>query len=166
MKKLIACLCLFLMFFSAASTVQAADVWQMAESKAYGQKAGGMLGRGLINASTCFVDILVQTVDGTKNGPPFIGSLMGLGSGIGCTSLRAISGVLDVATFWVPGFNGFPVCKDYSNCLCAQLRKKAEAAPVEQIQAAPAPVTYVAPAPQAVEPSAPKKQSPMKYVKK
>ena len=102
----------------SASAADAVDnVWDAAKSEVYGTKAGGMLGRGLLNAVTCFVDVLVHTVEGTKEGPPLIGTLTGLGSGIGCTALRAISGVLDVATFWVPGFNGFPVSRSYSNCL-------------------------------------------------
>lgn len=95
----------------------AADVWTMAESPKYGRKAGGMIGRGLINVVTSPVDLLVQTVEKTKSGPPVIGTLAGLGSGLGCTVVRAGSGIVDVATFWVPSFNGFPVARSYSNCL-------------------------------------------------
>lgn len=90
---------------------------EAAESPEYGRKFGGMIGRGLLNASTCFMDLLVNLVTETKNGPPLVGTLVGIGQGSGCTVLRALSGVVDVATFWVPGFNGFPVSDSYENCL-------------------------------------------------
>ena len=92
---------------------------EMAESQQYGQKAGGMIGRGVINATTCFVDPLVHVVNETKAGPPFIGTLTGIASGLGCGVLRLGSGAVDVVTFWVPGFNGFPVSDSYDNCLTA-----------------------------------------------
>jgi putative exosortase-associated protein (TIGR04073 family) len=95
----------------------AADIWTMAESPSYGRKALGMVGRGLLNVITSPVDLIVQTVDKTKSGPPIIGTLAGLGSGLGCTIVRAGSGVIDVVTFWVPSFNGIPVSRSYSNCL-------------------------------------------------
>lgn len=142
-----------------AFAAQGEDVWTMAQSDQYGKKVGGMLGRGLVNAATCFVDIIVQTVNGTKEGPPFVGSLTGLGGGIACTALRATSGVLDVATFWVPGFNGIPVSKHYDNCLeFAQDETPAPeaAAPAAPI-AAPQPVLEERPAP---------KRSAYDYVKK
>lgn len=96
---------------------QAADVWEKAQSSQYGTKAGGMLGRGFINAATCPADLIMQTVDKTIEGPPVIGTLTGIGSGAGCTIVRASSGIIDVLTFWIPNFNGFKVSKNYSNCL-------------------------------------------------
>ena len=90
---------------------------EMAESQQYGQKAGGMLGRGIINGVTFFVDPLVNIVNETKVGPPVIGTLTGIGKGLGCGALRLGSGVVDIVTFWVPGFNGFPVSDSYENCL-------------------------------------------------
>jgi len=92
---------------------------EAAESAEYGRKAGGMLGRGLINVGTCFMDVLVETVNETKDGPPLIGTLEGVAKGAGCTVLRAGSGVVDVLTCWVPGFNGFPVSDSYDNCLAS-----------------------------------------------
>ena len=89
----------------------------LAESSRYGEKAGGMIGRGLINVLTSFVDVLVNTVNETKAGPPFVGTLTGLAKGVGCGVLRLGSGAVDVTTFWVPGFNGFPVSDSYDNCL-------------------------------------------------
>lgn len=134
----------------------AEDIWQKAQSADYGKKAGGMLGRGLVNAATCFVDIIVQTVNGTKEGPPFVGSIAGLGGGIACTALRATSGVLDVATFWVPGFNGIPVSKSYDNCL----EFSEDEAPAQETVtpvSAPQPVLEEQPAPS---------RNAMDYVKK
>jgi hypothetical protein len=160
-ERLIAVMLLLVMLLLPVSFAQASDVWTMAQSDKYGDKAGGMLARGGVNAATCFVDILVQTVNGTKNGPPLLGTLAGLGGGIGCTALRAISGVLDIGTFWVPGFNGFPVSKGYDNCLCMD-ETCGEAKPVV-VAPAPAPVYVAAPVAEApVEP----KHAPTKYVKK
>lgn len=102
-----------------------ADLWTAAESPKYGRKAGGMIGRGLINVVTSPVDLIAQTVDKTKSGPPLVGTLAGLGSGLGCTVVRAGSGVIDVATFWVPGFNGIPVSRNYNNCLETSANKAA-----------------------------------------
>lgn len=116
MKKL--AIIFLLSFIFLTPTVWAQDdVWEAADSPAYGTKFAGMLGRGLINIATCFVDVIVQTVDGTKEGPPFVGTLTGLGGGIACTALRVSSGALDVVTFWVPGFNGIPVARNYHDCL-------------------------------------------------
>lgn len=95
----------------------AGSVWEMAESTHYGTKASGMFGRGLLNVLTSPLDLIVQTVEKTQDGPPLIGTLTGLGSGLGCTALRAGSGIVDVATFWAPNFNGFVIGRDYSNCL-------------------------------------------------
>lgn len=132
------------------------DVWTMAQSEKYGTKAGGMLGRGLVNAATCFVDIIVQTVNGTQDGPPFVGTLTGLGGGIGCTALRATSGVLDVATFWVPGFNGIPVSRSYDNCMDMESEGQPAAFKEAQVPAEPL-AAPVAPAPT---------HNPNDYVKK
>lgn len=117
MKSLKGLGCLFLILAMTTPNAHADDVWTMAESPSYGRKAAGMFGRGLLNVVTSPVDLIVQTVDKTKSGPPFVGTLAGLGSGLGCTVLRAGSGVVDVVTFWVPSFNGIPVARSYSNCL-------------------------------------------------
>ncbi len=93
------------------------SVHEAAESPEYGRKAGGMFGRGLINLTTCFVDLIVNVANETKNGPPLVGTLVGVGKGAGCTVLRALSGGVDVVTFWVPGFNGLPVSDSYDNCV-------------------------------------------------
>ncbi len=95
----------------------AKDMWEMADSEVYKEKAGAMLGRGLLNVATSPVDIFVQTVNRSKEGPALIGTLTGMAGGLGCTALRASSGIVDAGLFWVPGFNGFPVNRSYDNCL-------------------------------------------------
>ena len=131
------------------------DVWSSANSQVYGTKLGGMLGRGLLNVATCFVDVIVHTVEGSKQGPPIVGTMTGLGSGIGCTALRVSSGALDLVTFWVPGFNGFPVSRSYSNCL--NFEEEGEL-PIKPQETAPA----VAPAPVVAAPDA---HAPEQYAK-
>ena len=117
MKKFFMIFTLCLLTAASSARADQGGVWSAAQSDEYGIKAGGMFGRGLVNFGTCFVDILVQTVEKTQEGPAFIGTMSGLGSGLGCTALRATSGATDVLTFWVPNFNGFPVSSSYSNCL-------------------------------------------------
>ena len=51
----------FLLLFSFVLTPhlwadEVDNVWQAANSPVYGTKVGGMLGRGLLNSVTCFVD--------------------------------------------------------------------------------------------------------------
>ena len=157
----------FLLLFSLIFTPQlwaqeAVDnLWQAARSNVYGTKFGGMLGRGLLNAATCFVDVIVHVVEGSKQGPPVVGSLTGLGSGIACTALRATSGALDLATFWVPGFNGFPVSRSYSNCL----EFEQEEMEVKTQELAPSGTS--APGPEEfAKPAAPAKHNVTDYVKK
>lgn len=118
-KKAIVLSVLFCFFFSLSA--QAKNVWEMADSPKYGEKAGGMLARGLFNVVTCPVDIPVQMVNGAKkNKPEFVGAVGGLATGALCTILRAGSGVIDVATFWIPNFHGLPVSRSYDNCLASQ----------------------------------------------
>lgn len=88
-----------------------------AESADYGRKFGGMIGRGALNVLTCFVDVIVNVVNETKNGPPLVGTLTGVAKGAGCGVLRLGSGAVDLTTFWVPGFNGLPVSDSYEDCL-------------------------------------------------
>ena len=92
-------------------------VHDAAESSEYGRKLGGMIGRGVLNVVTSPVDVIVNVVNDTKAGPPLVGTLTGIGKGLGCGVLRLGSGAVDIVTFWVPGFNGFPVSDSYENCL-------------------------------------------------
>ena len=131
--------------------------WEAAESDQYGEKALGMVGRGAVNIATCPLDTVVHTVEGTKAGPAVIGTLGGLGSGLGCTMLRVLSGAVDVVTFWIPGFNGAPVSTSYSDCMDFG---KGEAAPSGY-----EPQPYAAPASEARAPE-PINPDAMQYVKK
>ena len=159
MKKYIPLLFVLMSFILIPNAhAEGQDVWEMAKSDQYGTKAGGMIGRGLVNVATSFVDVIVHTVEGTKTGVPFVGTLTGLGSGIGCTALRLSSGALDVVTFWVPGFNGIPVSKSYSDCL--DMGENTAAAPASEPVPAPR-----ATAPRQDEYAAPTHNA-MDYVKK
>jgi putative exosortase-associated protein (TIGR04073 family) len=147
----------------------AKDTWEMAQSDVYKEKVGGMLGRGFLNAATSPVDIFVQTVNRTKEGPPLVGTMTGMAAGLGCTALRAGSGIVDVALFWVPGFNGFPVSRSYDNCLEEPAAKPAPAPAVVQpvVPAAPQPlVTVSEPPPAPVAKHVVKKHNAYDYVKK
>lgn len=160
----------------------AQDLWEKANSERYGEKVGPMFARGLLNAVTSPVDILVQTVDKTKSGPPLIGTLTGMAGGLGCTALRAGSGIVDVALFWVPGFNGFPVDRSYHNCLACSGEKVEEIQPIQVVQApvyqpavtpvysepAPAPKPVVTISEEAAPVVTPKRKvrDPYRYVKK
>ena len=157
MKKVVALSMVFCFVF--AFSAQAKNVWDMADSEQYGEKAGGMLGRGLLNAATCFVDMPVGAVNGAKKTKPeFVGGVGGFATGAVCTIFRAASGVLDVATFWVPSFHGIPICRTYGDCFTCS----AEAAAPAYQPAQPQTVVYQEPASQ----PAPVKKNRMKYIKK
>ena len=94
-------------------------VQELAESSVYKEKAPGMIGRGVLNVATCFVDVIAGVVQETRMGPPVIGSLVGLTRGTTCGVLRLGSGAVDITTFWIPGFNGLPVSPTYGDCLGA-----------------------------------------------
>ena len=111
---------------------------EAAESPDYGRKFGGMIGRGALNVVTCFVDVLVDTVNETKAGPPLVGTLTGLAKGTGCGVLRLGSGAVDLLTFWVPGFNGFPVSDSYENCFATEAPAAALMAPASPAATQPA----------------------------
>lgn len=151
MKKAIVLSILFCFFFSFNASAK--NVWEMADSPKYGEKAGGMLGRGLLNVVSCPVDIPVQMVAGAKkNKPEFVGAVGGLATGAVCTILRAGSGIIDVATFWIPNFHGLPVSRSYDNCLGPQ--------------AATSGGEYVPPTTVYTPTSGSSSESRMKYVKK
>ena len=116
MKRVIGMAALSLVLISQPAWASRTPVHEAAESQEYGRKAGGMIGRGVINITTCFVDPIVSIAKETRDGPPIVGTLSGLGKGLGCGALRLGSGAVDLVTFWVPGFNGFPVSDSYDNC--------------------------------------------------
>jgi putative exosortase-associated protein (TIGR04073 family) len=175
MKKAKMLLALGICAFLLVPASFAKDTWEMAQSDSYKEKTGGMLGRGLINVATSPVDIFVQTVNKTKTEAPLIGTLTGMAGGLGCTALRASSGIVDVALFWVPGFNGFPVNRSYDNCLEESSEVAPEQAPVTfQQSVMPAvtesapqePLVTVAETPAPVRKQVAKKHNAYDYVKK
>lgn len=114
----------WLMMFLAVTILGPSSSWadrlgihEQAESLHYRTKMIGMLGRGLLNMGTGYVDVLARTIDGTMEGPIGLGTARGIGWGLACGVLRTVSGAVDWATFWVPGFNGAPVSASYHNCL-------------------------------------------------
>ena len=171
MKKAKVLLALVICAFLLVPASFAKDVWEMAKSDTYKEKTGGMLGRGLVNVATSPVDIIVQTVDKSKEGPALIGTMTGMAGGLACTALRASSGIVDVALFWVPGFNGFPVARSYSNCMEETAAVAPAPAPVQPAmpvvaESAPQPVVTVAETPAPVRKHVTKKHNPYDYVKK
>ena len=118
MKRVVGIAALVLLAAPSAWAARTA-IHVAAESPEYGRKFGGMIGRGVINGTTFFVDPVVNIVNETRNGPPLVGTLVGLGRGTGCGILRILSAAVDLTTFWVPGFNGVPVSDSYDDCLSA-----------------------------------------------
>ncbi|PIQ83682.1 MAG: hypothetical protein COV75_06160 [Candidatus Omnitrophica bacterium CG11_big_fil_rev_8_21_14_0_20_63_9] len=102
---------------------------EAAESPLYKRKTFGMIGRGALNIVTCFVDVIVNVVNESKAGPPLVGTLTGAAKGVGCGVLRLGSGAVDFVTFWVPGFNGFPVSDSYENCFASSAPASGEMIP-------------------------------------
>lgn len=166
MRRVMGMAALAVVLVSQPAWAARTQIHEAAESQEYGRKFGGMIGRGALNAVTCFVDVLVNTVNETKAGPPFVGTLTGLAKGTGCGVLRLGSGAVDLVTFWVPGFNGFPVSDSYENCLAISSPSVVSApAPWAPSQAAPvmeAPATE----PEASSPPAPTEPAPKKTWKK
>jgi putative exosortase-associated protein (TIGR04073 family) len=170
MKKAKVLVALVICAFLLVPMSYARDTWEMAQSDSYKEKTGGMLGRGIVNVATSPVDIFVQTVNRSKEGPALIGTMTGMAGGLGCTALRASSGIVDVALFWVPGFNGFPVAKSYDNCLeeSSEIEEPIQApAAIAPVVTEAAPLVTVAETPAApVRKHVTKKHSAYDYVKK
>ncbi|OGX05302.1 MAG: hypothetical protein A3G87_06930 [Omnitrophica bacterium RIFCSPLOWO2_12_FULL_50_11] len=167
MKKIVAFSIFSCFIFSVSA--QAKDVWELAKSKQYKEKSIGMLGRGLLNAASSPIDMPVQAVIGAgKAKPEFVGFVGGFAMGAVCTVLRASSGVLDVATFWVPGFNGVPVSRSYENCLDFSRAEEKAAPPPSRYVPPPPPkfVTQAAVVPQQQEAAPTEEEKRLKYVKK
>ena len=134
------------LMFAQPSWAVRTSIHDAADSPAYGRKFGGMIGRGVLNVATSFVDLLVNVVNETQSGAPLVGTLVGIGKGAGCMSLRILSGATDLVTFWVPGFNGFPVSDSYENCLAVTspaqaLSSLTPPSPTVEPVAPPSPVT-------------------------
>ena len=128
MKKLAVYLCMFSIVFAAiAPYASAADSntpanwttgqgrkdWMVrnAASDNYWEKAPSMFVRGLHNVAFGWVELIAQPIRHSKNAPLVLGTLTGIVMGIVMTVARTGSGLVDVLTFWVPGFNGWPLSK-------------------------------------------------------
>ncbi|MFC1809618.1 hypothetical protein ACFL3D_05830, partial [Candidatus Omnitrophota bacterium] len=92
---------------------------EWSNSDNYGVKFGGQFLRGLLNAATCWVELPVTTYQKTMDGDnPFIDPFAGLGEGAARTVGRAASGVLDVATSWVPKYKNQLIFKSKPTLMC------------------------------------------------
>lgn len=103
---LITCL---LVMFAATSAFAATQCAKDAESDDYGTKLGGMLARGVLNVGGGPSDLVKDTVKYTKEGPAVLGTMKGMGVGAYHMAVRMGSGLIDIATSWVPNYNGEPV---------------------------------------------------------
>ena len=95
------------------STGQGRKDWLVrgATSEHYLVKAPSMLVRGLHNVAFGWVEILAQPIRHSKNAPLVLGTATGLIMGPVIAITRMGSGLVDVLTFWVPGFHGWPMPK-------------------------------------------------------
>ena len=71
-------------------------------------KFPSMILRGVVNIITSPAEIVVHTVKGTKEGKPVVGTLVGLGEGVGWTLDHIGRGVLDIVGSIVPNYHGAP----------------------------------------------------------
>jgi len=92
--------------FALCTPAFAAGIDENANSDKYGVKASGMLIRGISNVGVAVSEIPVHAYEGTVDGMPVIGTIQGISEGAIWTLERAMSGVWDVATFWVPEHHG------------------------------------------------------------
>ena len=128
MKKLAILLCVFsIAFMAVAPYVSAADPMEPAKwstgqgrkdwmvtgatSDNYGVKAPAMLLRGLHNVAFGWTEIIAQPIRHSQNAPLGVGTVTGLIMGPVMAITRTGSGVVDVLTFWIPGFHGWPMSK-------------------------------------------------------
>ena len=72
---------------------------------AYDRNAATKLGRGLANASTCWVELPKQVYLVSKEYEPFTGLVYGGAKGVCLTALRLASGVYDTAMFLIPPYD-------------------------------------------------------------
>ena len=128
MKKVTILLCVFSIVFMAVmpyvsagdpmeptkwSTGQGRKDWLVngATSESYLVKAPAMLFRGLHNVAFGWAEIISQPIRHSRNAPLFVGTATGLVMGPVMAVTRTGSGLVDVLTFWVPKFHGWPLSK-------------------------------------------------------
>ncbi len=128
MKKMAVLFCVFTIAFAAVapfanaadpnepakwSTGQGRKDWLVsgANSDSYLKKAPSMLFRGVHNVLFGWVELLAQPVRHSKNAPLVVGTATGIVMGVVMTVARTGSGLVDVLTFWIPKFKGWPLSK-------------------------------------------------------
>ena len=107
MKK-IGIVMLVLMMTASSSLFAACPLDDNANSSKYLVKFPSMIGRGVVTIITSPAEIVVHAVKGTKEGKPVLGTLVGLGEGIGWTLDHIGRGVLDIVTSFIPNYHGSP----------------------------------------------------------
>jgi putative exosortase-associated protein (TIGR04073 family) len=127
MKKVILLICAIALAFSSAPLFAEADPnepmqwttgkgrndWTVrhADSENYFAKAPSQLFRGLHNVAFGWGEVISHPIRTTKNAPLVVGTATGLVTGPVTAVLRTGSGLIDVLTFWIPGFNGWGMPK-------------------------------------------------------
>ena len=80
-----------------------------ADSTSYGEKAGGMLLRGVYRVVTSPAELIFHTYDGVANHTQYgLGLLTGLGTGAVYTVDSIVRGAWDIVTSPIPDFHGAP----------------------------------------------------------
>jgi len=110
-KKIAVVLLAFMLMTAPATAGEILSDW--GNSSEYAEKVPGMLLRGACNATAVPFDLLMGVVDGTKDGDPVVGSIVGVWSGAQDGFDRAGRVLFDVVGAALPNFNGFP---DYKPC--------------------------------------------------
>ena len=77
----------------------------------YLKKTSGMFLRGFSNAGFGWAEVITHPVRWSKNAPLGLGTTAGLIVGPVMAVLRTASGVIDIATCWVPLWHGVPMSK-------------------------------------------------------
>ncbi len=82
------------------------SVSEAAASSDYMVKFPGMLVRGIVHVIASPFELLKSIYDETVEGQPIIGTIKGIGVGTMHFTSRALVGAWDIATSWVPQYNG------------------------------------------------------------
>ena len=83
--------------------------WAAGEN--YWLKTVGMFDRGASNTLAGWSEFFIQPVNWSKNSPVVVGQINGLVMGLTMGTLRTASGILDLATCWIPFWRGIPMGK-------------------------------------------------------
>ncbi|MFH1996360.1 MAG: exosortase system-associated protein, TIGR04073 family [Candidatus Omnitrophota bacterium] len=87
----------------------------------YGNNALTKLGRGFCNVTTCYLEIMEQSVKEKEKGGSLQGMTTGLVKGVAMTAVRLGVGVFEIATFPFPVPKGYkPILTDPENFFVSQ----------------------------------------------